>query len=378
MRIGIDITPIIYLGTGVGTYTKELARHLPLVAPHHSFVFFAGTLRGQKKLNDFLQTLAVHQNVTVKLYPLPPSLTEFAWNNLHLFSIERLVGPVDVFHAWDWQQPPAIKAKLVTTIHDLTPLKFPQDHLAKTVAVHRRRLHWVKKEAAAIIADSEATKKDVIELLKIPQEMIHPVYLAANETFTNFIKQPTKIITQEIDRVRSRYQLHHDYLLSVGTREPRKNLSRIVDAFKAVDERFHLVIAGNYGWGNDVDKPNVELTKRIHTLGFVPEQNLPALYAGAAALVYPSLYEGFGLPVLEAMSVGCPVVTSDRGSLKEVVSNTAVVVNPESQNSIYQGILEAISREKELKTLGFKRSHQFSWEKTARETLKVYELAARR
>lgn len=372
MKIGLDITPVIYRGTGVATYTQELVRYLPQIAPHHQFILFASTLRGRSQLNNFFDTLVVYPNVTVKLFPLPPSVTELIWNQLHTLAVERLVGPVDVFHAWDWQQPPTLGAKIVTTIHDLTTIKFPQEHLAKTVTVHRRRLRWVRKEAAAVITDSAATKKDIIELLKIPAEKIHAIHLAASESFTNFSKQPEKIVRREIDRVQEKYRLPHAYLLSVGTREPRKNLSRVIDAFKAVDQNLHLVIAGKYGWGKDV-AVSPSLKDRIHVLGFVSDQDLPALYAGAKALVYPSLYEGFGLPVIEAMSVGCPVVTSDRGSLKEVAGNAAIIVNPESPNSIFEGILQALSQSKDLKARGLKRSQEFSWEKTARDTLFVYK-----
>src|SRR3989344_2424891 len=172
MRIGIDITPVIYEHTGVGVYTRNLVFHLLKYFPRDHFVLFASTLRGQKKLWAYLQTLAVYSNFTVKVYPFPPLVTEALWNRLHRVCVEKLTGPVAVFHAWDWQQPPAHKAKVVTTIHDLTTLKFPQYQHPKTVAVHRRRLHWVTQEATALIADSQATKNDIQTLLNIPADKI--------------------------------------------------------------------------------------------------------------------------------------------------------------------------------------------------------------
>ena len=194
MKISIDITPVIYPHTGVGVYTRQLVFHLLKLYPKHKFVLFASTLRGQGRLWQYLKTLATYSNFTVKVYPFPPLVTEALWNRLHRLSVEKLVGQVDVFHAWDWQQPPAKSAKIVTTIHDLTTLKFPSQQHPKTVSVHRRRLDWVTQEARFIIADSQATKQDIQDLLDIPADKIRVVYLAAADQFS----PPT---SQEITQV---------------------------------------------------------------------------------------------------------------------------------------------------------------------------------
>ena len=375
MRVGIDITPVIYQGTGIGTYTRELVRHLLPHAKKSHFVLFASTLRGQKKLWSYLKTLSEFSNFSIKVFPFPPLFTEVAWNKLHRISVEKLVGTVDVFHAWDWQQPPAKSAKLVTTIHDLTTLKFPQEHHHKTVAVHKKRLEWVAKEADAIITDSDATKQDVEDLLQIKREKLHAVHLAAREQFNEFRNQESGIRNQEINKVKQKFNIRGDYVLSVGTREPRKNLNRVVKAFNTLSEpNLTLVIAGKYGWGKELNARHYKLKAKVKILGYVEQQNLPALYAGSKVFVYPSLYEGFGLPVLESMSIGTPVVTSDRGSLKEVAGDAAIIVDPENSTEITAGIETALGdKSNSLIRLGLKQAKKFSWENTARQTLAIYK-----
>lgn len=339
MNIGIDITPVIYEYTGVGVYTRELVFHLLKLYSQDKFILFASTLRGQKKLWDYLKTLSLFSNWNAKIYPFPPLVTETLWNRLHRLPVEKLVGSVDVFHAWDWQQPPARTAKIVTTIHDLAILKFPEHQSPKTVAVHRRRLRWVAQETAAIIADSQATKNDIIELLHIPEGKIHVVYLAAGKQFS----PPTD---QEIIRVKQKYNLPEKFILTANLNDPRKNAKLVVKASPL---------------------PVFSFT------GSIPSQDIPALYAAAQAFVFPSLYEGFGLPVLEAMSIGCPVVTSDRGSLKEVTGDATVTIDPESIDSIRAGINQALGQHQELIAVGLTQAQKFSWDKTARQTMEVYQ-----
>ena len=339
MRIGIDVTPAIYEHTGVGVYTRQLVFHLLKQFPKDHFILFASTLRGQKKLWDYLKTLAIYSNFTIKIYPFPPLITETLWNRLHRVAVEKLVGEVDVFHAWDWQQPPASKAKIVTTIHDLTTLKFPEYQHPKTVSVHHRRLHWVTQEAASLIADSHATKEDIKTLLDIPDAKIHVVYLAAGEQFS----PPT---SKEIIRVRRKYNLPEEFILTANLHDLRKNAPAVIKASPL---------------------PVFNLT------GSIPNQDLPAVYAAAAAFVFPSLYEGFGLPVLEAMAIGCPVVTSDRGSLKEITADAAITIDPESIDSIQAGINQALGQRQELIAAGLIQAQKFSWDKTARQTMEVYQ-----
>lgn len=358
------MTASIYSGTGVATYYQLLVPELLRIGKDHEFVFLGYALRRYRDL-----TLA-----TKKLF-MPPRLMEFLWNRLHVIPIERFVGDVDVFHAWDYLQPPARNAHIVTTIHDLTALKFPMYHHPSTVEAQKRRLQWVRKEAALIIADSEATKRDIIEYLHIEENRVQVIYLAAGKQFSEFRRRRDAYREERIATVKKALGIDGNYILSLGTIEPRKNLRRVIEAFGRFRGRGgsvdHLVIAGPIGWGEQLEPaPSVILT------GKISPEDLPELYAGAEALVYCSLYEGFGLPVLEAMATGCPVVTSDRGSLKEVAGNAAVLVNPEDVDSIVYGIETALSKRNLLVTRGVRHVSRFSWEKTARETLRVYRQAS--
>jgi len=370
MKIGIDISQIVFQGTGVAQYTKKLVENLLRIDKENEYVFFGSSLRQKKRLDDYLANLAERKNVSVKTFPFPPLLLEFLWNKLHLLPIERLIGPVDVFHSSDWLQAP-IRAKKVTTIHDLIVYKYPESFQQRgghdVVANQKRRLGWVKKEGDLIIVDSEATREDVIEVLKIPQERIHVVYLAADERFR---PQPRS----EINKVKRRYKIKGDYLLSVGTQEPRKNLKRVIQAYLTLKPdypKLSLLVAGSSGWGEEIKSVN-----GVKLLGFVPDEDLPALYSGAQCFVYPSLYEGFGLPVLEAMASGCPVVTSGVSSLPEVAGAAAVLVNPKSAEEIAEGIKKALKNCQRLSEKGLTQAKRFTWERTAKETLKVYREAA--
>lgn len=173
MRIGIDISQIAYQGTGVAIYTENLVKNLIKIDKKNDYVLFYSSLR--RKLDRDLVKELISEQVEIKQFKLPPTLLEFLWNRLHLFPIEWLIGKVDVFFSSDWLQPPT-KAKKVTTIHDLSPFKYPETFPKKIINVHQRKLKWVKKEADAILCDSQATKKDVMEILKIPEKKLKVIY----------------------------------------------------------------------------------------------------------------------------------------------------------------------------------------------------------
>lgn len=362
MRIAIDVTGSIYKGTGVATYYTSLIPKLLEIGGDHEFILFGYSLR---RFGDL--TLAQRR------FLFPPRLAELVWNKLHVFPIEKLIGKCDLLHAWDYIQPPTEKAKLVTTIHDLTPLKFPKHQHPRTLSAYKSGLRWVEKQAAAVIADSYSTKEDIVKLLKIPEKKVHVVYLAAPQEFHAFRAQHENTQDMSIDQVKRKYGIEGEYILSVGTQEPRKNLNRTIKAYELLQMDKPLVIAGRFGWGR-----RLRPVKGVKLVGFVGKSDLPAFYAGASCFVYPSLYEGFGLPVLEAMAVGCPVVTSDRGSLREIAGEAAVEVNPESIEAIAFGIRVALERGEELREKGIAQAQKYTWEATARKTLEVYEKIGRR
>lgn len=379
MKIGIDISQIIY-GTGVSVYTKSLVENLLKMDKKNDYILFGGSLRQKSILQNIINYYhtAVRGNSRGVILPIPPTLADFLWNRLHILPIEKLIGKVDVFHSSDWVQPPT-KAAKVTTIHDFGFIKYPDTAHPKIKAVMTRRFKWIKREVDLIIAISETTKKDIIEILEIPKEKIRVVYEAA-PTDINQIKDK-KII----DKVKKRFGIKADYLLSVATLEPRKNLKRIIQAFKILASqypRLSLVVAGKSGWDEEVNRLTKKKLSRIIFTDYINREiELAALYSGASCFVFPSLYEGFGLPVLEAMKCGCPVITSNVSSLPEVAGEAAFLVDPLNVEEIARGIKKVIGDKKRREMLvkkGFAQVKKFSWEKTARQTLKVYQEAIKK
>jgi len=364
MRIGIDISQLVYKGTGVANYTTNLVRYLSQENKKDSYILFGSSLRQRFLLKKFVQRLKGTQ-VSTQILPFPLRVLDFLWNRIHLIPVECFTGSIDIFHSSDWIQPPS-KARKVTTIHDLVVFQCPKYLDKQIIATQKRRLSWVVKECDAIIADSHATKKDIQHYLNIDSKKIHVVYLGIDECFVSQSKNA-------VERVKRKYNLPEEYILSIGTIEPRKNFARTIQAFQTIQHKIphYLVIAGKQGWGASITK-----SERIVNLGFVAANDLPALYTGASCFIYPSLYEGFGLPVLEALACGCIVICSDKGSLGEIAGKTPFFVDPEDVESIAHALEKVLKLSRTACSRrvrqGIAHAKQFTWKKTARETLNVY------
>lgn len=368
MIITIDISQVVY-GTGVSRYTAELVRNVLRIDKRNQYKLFAGVWKQREGIDRFLAELqqeGLAYNPYVKLFP--PKLADRVWNQWHLWPIEQFVGKTDLVHTSNWAQPPS-KARKITTVHDLTPLVFPDHHVPTIVHNFKKNLYWIEKECDQVICDSQATKQDLQRLTPIDHNKIEVVYLAAAAKFKRIESR------NEIEKVKRIYGIKNRYILSVGTQEPRKNIKRVVEAYNQLGLKdCQLVMAGKKGWlsASPVSSPQ----SLIITTGFVDDADLPALYSGAEMFVYPSLYEGFGLPVLEAMQCGCPVITSNRSSLPEVVGDAGLSVDPENTMELalaMKQILENKKLQEELSMKSLKQASQFSWEKTAEQTLAVYE-----
>lgn len=365
MKIGIDISQIVY-GTGVSFYTQSLVENLLKIDKKNEYKLFFSSLR--KKLPAKFKYK--NSNVKLKSFKIPPTLLEPLFNKSHFLPIESFIGKVDVFHSSDWTQPSA-RAKKITTIHDFGFLKYPQTAHPKIKAVMERRFGWLKKEIDMVIAISEATKKDTMEILGIPEEKIKVIYEAVPEDVAQVKNKKT------MELVKAKYGIKGNYLLSVATLEPRKNLKRIIQAFQALGTKdLKLVITGKSGWDSSLQGDDLKKMSNVIFTGYVDRHDLFALYSGAICLAFPSLYEGFGLPILEAMKCGCPVVTSHLSSMPEVAGKAGILVDPMDIEEIGKGFYEVVSnkvKRQEMIKEGFKQVNKFSWEKTARQTLKVYE-----
>jgi glycosyltransferase involved in cell wall biosynthesis len=271
----------------------------------------------------------------------------------------------------------------VVTVHDLGYLHYPEAHRA----ADRRYLDWSTRwngwQATAVLADSRATKDDLVRAYGVDPGRVHVIYLGRDETFG-----PVRDVDQ-LARVREHYGVAGRYFLYVGTLQPRKNLGRVIDAFaRHADDPalagVQLVLAGKRGWLYDdlfAQVTRLGLTSRVIFPGYVEETDLPALLSGALALVFPSLYEGFGIPVLEAGACGVPVITSNTSSLPEVAGDAALLVDPHDVDAIADAMFRVATDAElraELDRRGQENVKRFSWEKCARETLAVLEEAAKR
>jgi glycosyltransferase involved in cell wall biosynthesis len=374
MIIGIDVSSIPY-GTGVSNYTLNLIKNLIKIDKTNTYKLFFSSFR--LPLPKEIETCRSHKNVQIYHFKYPLSFLNFLWNKLHLIPIECFIGKCDVFHTSDWTQPPAIKAKLITTVHDLVPFLFPQWSSPKIIKTHRLKMKKAIKKCHQIICVSQNTKNDLIKIFpKVKTEKIKVIYEAAEDKYGQFQKLDKKSQQKKLEIIKKQYGLNH-FLLCQGTREPRKNLKRVIKAFlmfkqKYPTSKYELAIGGKYGWGEDIKKYR---NGYIKLLGYIPEQHMVALHASALALIYPSLYEGFGLPIVKSMKVGTPVITSKTSSMKEIAGNAAIFVNPKSTKSIFTAIekmCKSSSTRNNLAKRAINLSQKFSWTQTALETLNVY------
>lgn len=358
MRIAIDISPIVYK-SGVSHYTEMLVRNLLQIDNKNEYVLVGFSLRQNEDLVSFANTLT--GNFVTKFSKLPPALIEPAFNTFRL-PIEAFTGKVDVFHSSDWTQPTSSAFK-VTTVHDLGFIKFPGLQHPKIERVAPKRLAHVKSEANRVIVPSYSTKLDLEE------EGFSSKKIRVIPEAPSFAKASGK----SVSKVLKKFGLGKKFLLAVGV-NPRKNSERIAEAYEKVKSKLKMDLVF-FGTPSHV---LIREGNGIRLLGRVSDEEAAALYTGAQVLVYPSLYEGFGLPVLDAFACETPVVTSIASSLPEVAQNAAVLVDPESISAIADGILEALAKSDNLVGRGKVQVAKYSWEKAAKATMEVYNEASRR
>jgi glycosyltransferase involved in cell wall biosynthesis len=378
-RVALDGLPLHVRSAGVGAYANGLIRALARRCPSTELVVFAPArpvlflLRQASATSPSPPWPGNVRWATSSFYPL---VMGYPIAGLpRAFALERALGSVPLFHGTNYALPRTRGAALVVTVHDLTLLRQP----ALGTAALRRLVGRVRRsvaEARRVIADSECTRRDLCALLDVPGEKICVVPLACDE---HFRPQPRETARA---RIAERYGLRAPYLLHVGTLEPRKNLERLVRAYarlrRARRDAPLLALVGPPGWGDAavhraIDEAGAEEFVRL--TGRVPADDLAALYAAAELFVFPSLYEGFGLPLLEAMACGLPAVASSAGALPELAGGAADLVDPRDETALCEAMLALLTdaaRRKELRERGLRRAADFSWDRCARETLAVY------
>jgi glycosyltransferase involved in cell wall biosynthesis len=380
VRIGLDVSILAACPrAGVGTYVYELARALTRVASSDRFLlypvfyyFFDPNYRRAE--------LPRAANMETAFRRLPAWLVRHLWEREgRWWGREALLGRVDVVHSTTYCAPRFHdrRKRLVVTIYDVTFATHPELHTPANIAHCLRGTQQAIDRADAVIAISESTRRDLIERMGAPPDRVHAIPLAASDTFSR-VNDPARL-----EAVRSRYDLPAAFILFVGTIEPRKNLARLLAAYAelppALRAEVALVVTGHRGWlESHLPRRAAELgvAEGVRFTGSVPAEDLPALYSLATLFAYPSISEGFGLPVIEAMACGAPVLTSNAAALPEVVGDAALLVDPLDRDAIARGLarlLEDSLLRESLSRRAQARAMTFSWERTARETLALYQ-----
>jgi len=399
MIIGIDISQLIYQGSGVANYTYNLVKNLLLSNtqsppiptkeqiiischscesrnPYTYKLFFAS--KNPVKRYSFIEKF---KNLGAKIYryPIPMKLQQWLWQKNDFLSINRLIGNCDIFFSSDFLRPKTDKnVKGITTIHDLSWKLFPQYHTDDVIKAHEKKLEKTIKYNDEIIVDSKNTKNDLLKLYPmIKEEKINVVYPGIGESFKkigdkkaieNVIKKYLKRFTFNVSR----------YMLYVGALEPRKNLDITIKVFhKLLNTNYLLLdtkflIIGRAGWKNEkIFKlvKNLKLEDKVLFLGYVEDKDLPYFYSGATLTFYLSSYEGFGLPPLESLACGTPVLAGDNSSMKETLPKE-FLVNEKDEEEVYKKVVEILNKKPKIDSQKIKE--KFSWQNSIKSIVKLY------
>ncbi|MCB0016737.1 MAG: glycosyltransferase family 4 protein [Anaerolineales bacterium] len=374
-RIGIDVTAALTQGGGIGRYTRELVRAVTALQSPYQFQLMSAQPAGPPPVPDPLPN---PDHVQYRPLPIGEKWLYRLWYRLRLpLPVQLATGRIDLFHSPDFVLPPvAGRIPTLLTVHDLSFIHYPQAYTETLVNYLNKVVPWSVGRASHILADSEATKVDLIDLWAVPADKITVLLSGVDEVF--------RPVTDErrLRQVRARYGLGEaPYLLAVGTVQPRKNYQMLIRAFRPVAANWphNLVIAGGKGWLYDDILAEVEaqgLADRVIFTGFVDDGDLPALYTSATLSLMPSLYEGFGIPLLEAMACGVPIMAANVSSLPEVAGEAGLLLPPADETA-WSGAIHRLllSRERRLEMVaaGFHQARTFTWRRAARQLLTIYD-----
>lgn len=372
--IGLDLTSAITQGGGIGRYTRELVRALLQADTQKQYRFFSTKPPAQTPVAN-----PVPQAPNASYHPawLDERWLYRLWYRLKLpLPVQWMLGQVDLFHSPDFVLPPvAGNIPTLLTVHDLSFVHYPHVYPEPLVQYLNRVVPWSVQRATHILADSQATKRDLVEIWNVPDGKITVLYAGITEGFGEGAQAG-------VTAVLPKYHLTQPYVLTVGTVQPRKNYQMLIQAFAPVARQLphHLVIAGGKGWLYDEMLAEVTrqgLEERVHFTGFVDDDDLPALYAGADLFVFPTVYEGFGIPLLEAMACQTAVISSNASCLPEVTgSDSGWLLSPQQPDAWTEAMLHLLTHPDERATLvqaGLHRLRRFSWQQSAQQLLAIYD-----
>jgi glycosyltransferase involved in cell wall biosynthesis len=370
--IGIDYTAAYEQGAGIGRLVRQLMAALAEADSARPYKLFVAGARPDK--------LPPPPGPNFSWYPtrLTPLWFARLWYRARLYwPVESFIGPVALYHATDFTLPPTLPStKTILTVHDLSYVRAPETAPPVLKRYLDRVVPWSVQRATHVIADSQATKDDLIALYSTPPDKISVLLSGVEDRF-----QPAE--EGQIKAVRAKYALPEGpYIFSVGTVQPRKNYARLMQALHSLGPDFagiHLVIAGGKGWLEDPIYETMQalgLGERVKFTGFVADEDLPALYSGAILTAYPSLYEGFGFPIVESMACGTPVISSRVSSMPEVAGEAALLVNPYEVGDIAAALHHLLSdpaARADLTARGRQQVAKFTWQKAAFELQSLYQ-----
>jgi alpha-1,3-rhamnosyl/mannosyltransferase len=381
VRIVINATPLLARRSGIGRYIHQLADALLRLDRENEYTFFYGYSFGRALRDQPDRAVMTAKALATRVMKDPWRLREAIHRTV--FAAGRLTRRFDLYHEPNYVPLP-FSGPLVMTVCDLSVLLYPESHPPQRVAWFERGFLPAVTRAARIITISHYVKGEIVERLGLPPERVDVTCLAADPHFR-------PMGPEEIGPLLRARGLPERYVLTVGTVEPRKNLATLLRAYAALPPKLSqahpLVIVGMQGWVGDTSHygelaalaSQLGLADKVIFAGYVPDEELPAVYAGATVFVFPSLYEGFGLPPLEAMACGAPVISSNAASLPEVVGEAGLLVEPTDAATLTSAIEQVLSDDAlraALSSRGPQRAREFSWERCARETVGSYQRAA--
>ena len=359
VRIVVDVSPLSHVRTGVGNYIRgSLLGMVEASAGADEVVAFApASVRGKREIVAALDGLDLTRRLPV--VPVGAHALRTAWSRVGTPPLERFVGPLDVFHFSDWMYPPQRDGIRSTMVHDLVPLHHPEWVHPRTRTMHGAKYRHAAEACDVVMVNSRFTGDDVAATLGVDPAKIHVAYPGVDP---GFVPDGERL---DLDGRR--------YALTVATLEPRKNLSRLVEAYRQLDgDELSLLVVGAAGWG---DQPELDVPGIVR-LGYTPREDLPRLYRGASVFVYPSLFEGFGIPVIEAMACGVPCVASSHPSLDEACGDAAVRADPDDPSAIAAAIEQALGDHDALAARGLEHARRFTWLDNGRAHLAAWKAAA--
>jgi glycosyltransferase involved in cell wall biosynthesis len=369
MRIGIDATAVPPKPMGAGRYIIYLIHELAKLKPSHEFIIFA-----QEYLAPYLSSL-VSDGLHIEWVKDMSPQRRLIWEQTIFLRLIRQMG-LDLLHSPHYTMPLFCPVPSVVTFHDMSFFIYPKKHTLPKRVFFPWMMRRSSDNAEIIITDSESTRRDAIRFLEISPEKIVTVHLGYQDIFR-------QILDQEIlSDIRQKYKLPEKFIYYAGAIEPRKNVPLLLRVFEnIVQEGFphHLVLTGGLGWSYDEVLSQIDTMQcrdRVHRIGHVPSSDLPGFYNLAEVFVYPSVYEGFGLPPLEGMACGTPVITTNISAMPEFVGAAGILVSPNDERALFQAVKQVLEDDAlrlRLQDAGPQQAASFTWKHTAEKTLEVYQ-----